>query len=114
MSQQKRRKPHIIRAKTTEQYIEMVRQAVFEVEELRAIMEYDEESMGGAKEFLSDLETSLNALWESMKDGSYVFATGDLPFMKIVKHADDRLLPFKYLLVQINETHMKGLDIDRD
>jgi len=70
--------------------------------------------MGGALEFVGDLEKAMRALRASMADGSYRFGEEDLPFMKIVAPQDDMLLPIKPLLRVINETHRNGLDIDED
>lgn len=102
----------IKRPKTVEQYVELVKQAVFEVEELRMATEYDLEQMGGVMTFLDLLEEQVKALWNSMVQGTYEFRDEDLPFMRIVNTADERLLPFKFLLRVINETHRKGLDVD--
>ncbi|MFA7095088.1 MAG: hypothetical protein WC383_01220 [Gammaproteobacteria bacterium] len=102
----------IKRPKTVDQYVELVKQAVFEVEELRLATEYDLEQMGGVMTFLDNLEEQVKGLWDSMVQGTYEFRDEDLPFMRIVNTADDRLLPFKFLLRVINETHRKGLDVD--
>jgi hypothetical protein len=64
-----------------------------------------------AREFIGPLENSLKDLYQSMKDGKYEFATGDLPFMEIVDKYHEAELPFKFLLKRINETHMKDLQI---
>ncbi len=101
----------IKRPKTVDQYVELVKQAVFEVEELRMATEYDLEQMGGVMTFLDLLEEQVKVLWDSMVQGTYEFRDEDLPFMRIVNTADDRLLPFKFLLRVINETHRKGLDV---
>ena len=102
----------IKRPKTVDQCVELVKQAVFEVEELRLATEYDLEQMGGVMTFLDNLEEQVKGLWDSMVQGTYEFRDEDLPFMRIVNTADDRLLPFKFLLRVINETHRKGLDVD--
>ena len=57
------------------------------------------------------LDDSLKAVYASMKSGTYKFATGDLPFMEILENYHESLIPFKFLLLRINETHMKGLEI---
>jgi len=100
------------RPKTAEAYAELVRQALFEVEELRAAVEYDMEFMGGALEFLDELEGQVRALFQSMVDGTYRFDDRDLPFMRLIERADDRMLPFKDLLKVINATHRQGLAVD--
>jgi hypothetical protein len=100
------------RPKTPEQYVDLVDQAIFEIEELRLAAEYDMESMGAATEFLSELEQDVRALRASMADGSYRFDRENLPFVKVVESQDERILPFKQLLLKINETHIRGLDVD--
>lgn len=102
----------ITRPKTPEAYIELVRQALFEVEELRYAVEFDMDSMGDALGFLDELEARVRELWNSMESGTYQFADEDLPFMKLVERQPDRVLPFKYLLRQINATHRQGLDVE--
>jgi hypothetical protein len=100
------------RPKTPEQYVDLVDQAIFEIEDLRLAAEYDMESMGAATEFLSELEQDVRQLRASMADGSYRFGKENLPFVKVVENQDERILPFKQLLLKINETHIKGLDVD--
>ncbi len=100
----------IKRPQTMEAYIDLVDQAVFEAADLRAAIEYDSEYMEGIDGFVTELENELKALLESLKDGSYSFSEEDLPFMSLVNSVNDVLLPFKYLLKQINHTHTAGLD----
>ena len=102
------------RPKTPEQYVDLVDQAIFEIEDLRMAAEYDMDSMGAATEFLSELERDMRELRDSMADGSYRFGKEDLPYVKVVEHQDERILPFKQLLLKINETHINGLDVDED
>ncbi len=102
----------IKRPRTIDEYLELVAQAIFEVEELRMSMEYDMEGMNGVDSFLEELEGDIRNLKQAMSDGSYQWANGDLPFMAIVERTSDRLLPFKYLLRQINYTHLNGLDTE--
>lgn len=102
----------IKRAKTAEQYIEMINQAIFEIEELRLASDYDADSLGSADSFLDELEEAVREIRKSMEAGTYSFGKANLPYMKVVETADSRLLPFKYLLKQINETHKHGLDVD--
>ena len=67
--------------------------------------------MAFAPEFIGPLEHSLKELYQSMKEGKYEFATGDLTFMAIVEKYHDAQRPFKFLFKRINETHMKGLEV---
>lgn len=103
-----------MKPKTAEQYIELVKNAKFEVEEVRMAAEYDMDSMGEALNFIDELEKGLDDMINSMKEGTYKFADEDLPFMHIVANQDDSVLPIKYLLRTINETHREGLDIEED
>ncbi len=102
------------RPKTPEEYVNLVDQALFEIEDLRMAAEYDMESMGAATEFLSELEGDVSKLRASMADGSYQFGKENLAFFKVVEHQDERILPFRQLLLKINETHIKGLDAGDD
>ena len=101
----------IVRASSSDEYVRMVEQALDDVWDLHQSIEFDEDSMAYAREFIGPLENSLKDLYQSMKDGKYEFATGDLAFMEIIEKYHDAQLPFKFLLKRINETHMKGLEI---
>jgi len=103
----------IKRPKTADAYVNLIDQAIDEIEELRFAIEYDAESMGSLP-FLEPLEAMVKDLRQSMVDGEYRFEDEDLPFVNIVDSAPDRQLPFKFLLRMINETHRKGLGIDED
>lgn len=100
------------RPKTVEGYVELVKQALFEVEDLLAAYEYDSEGLGNVSSFLGELAAHVKNLHQKMVDGTYQFATGELPYMHIVRAQGDNVLPFKSLLMIINETHEKGLDVD--
>jgi hypothetical protein len=101
----------IVRARSSDEYVRMIEQALDDVWDLHQSVEFDEDSMAYVREFVGPLEKSLKDLYQSMKDGTYEFATGDLPFMEIVEKYHDAQLPFKFLLKRINETHMKGLEV---
>ncbi len=100
-----------MKPKTVEEYVYLIDQALCEIDELRSAVEYDIESMGGAMPFLDTLEKQVKDLYKSMKNGTYRFENSDLPFMDLVNRQDDRVLPFKYMLRVINDTHRNGLDI---
>ena len=99
--------------KTAEQYVRLVDQALVEVDELRACIEYDMESMGSDLSYLEPIEQTLKRMRAQMADGSYQFADEDLPFMEQVDRHRDQL-PFGRLLATINQTHRKGLAVDLD
>jgi len=100
------------RPKTAEEYVDLVDQALFEIEDLRMAAEYDMDSMGAAMDFLTDLERDVRKLRDSMADGSYMFGKENLPFFKLAEQQEERILPFRQLLLKINETHINGLDAE--
>ncbi len=96
---------------TPEAYIELIKQAVFEVEDLRAAIEYDMEGMGDSSGFIAELEKQIKAVYKSMEDGTYEFEDKDLPFMILAREHGTFSLPFRDLLNIINETHRNGLSV---
>jgi hypothetical protein len=99
------------RARSVEEYVEWVKEAVFEVDDLRDCLEYEMEELGRFPAFLDPLEKGIKGVYRSMCDGNYSFGREDLPFMGLaVKHAAE--VPFHTLLERINETHRKGIDTD--
>jgi hypothetical protein len=99
------------RARSAEEYAELVDQAIFDLKELRAYTDYDIEAIDTNTAYLGVLLEELRELRASMADGSYLFGRNDLPFMRIVKQHSERELPFIKLLYQINATHRQGLDV---
>jgi len=101
------------RAKSIGEYVEWVRQAVFEVGDLRECLEYELEDLSRFPAFLDPLQEGVEDLYRSVQDGTYSFGRGDLPFMELAeRYAGD--IPFHTLLKQVNETHRKGLEVDTD
>ncbi len=101
----------IVRAHSTDEYVDMIKQAIDETFDLRQAIEFDEEFMAEARPLVDELEKTLKGLYESMKDGSYQFATGDLPYVALMKNYHESMVPFRYLLKRINETHNKGIEL---
>ncbi len=96
--------------KTLDEYIDLVHQAVYEVDELRACIEDDMEEMEASLPFIDPLDHQLRALYDSMISKQYSFPSEtDLPYMSIVKMYGPAI-PFKRLLEVINTTHRNGLD----
>ena len=61
------------RARSVDEYVDLVRQALDECADLRAAMEYDMDAMGAAAAFLEPLETGLQRLYQAFQDGSQYF-----------------------------------------
>jgi hypothetical protein len=102
------------RAGTTEEYVELVNQVIFDLEELIASTAYDVDEIGNSPAYLDLLLKEVRELRKSMADGSYLFGRGDLPFMRLVKRSNEKTLPFIRLFYRINQTHKLGLDISAD
>jgi len=101
----------IVRAHSTDEYIDMIRQAIDETFDLRQAIEFDEEFLADARPLVDVIELALKEMYDSMKDGTYEFATGDLPYVAEMKKYHESMVPFRYLLKRINETHNKGLEL---
>ncbi len=101
------------RAKSADEYIRWVQEAVFEVGDLKDCMLYEAEEMQNFPAWIAPLEEGVKTVHQSMKDGNYSFGREDLSFMEVAyQHEGD--IPFHTLLKQINETHKKGLEIEED
>ena len=101
----------IVRAASTDEYVDMIKQAIDEVFDLRQAVEFDGDFMAEARPLVEELDKILKGLYDSMKDGSYQFATGDLPYVALLENYHPEMVPFRYLLKRINETHNKGLEL---
>ena len=101
------------RAKSAEEYIEWVKSALFEVEDLKECLLFDAEDMARFPAYLEPLETGIKKLYQDMCDGKYHFGREDLPFMEVADiHGAN--IHIHTMLKQINETHRKGLEVDED
>jgi len=99
------------RAKTPKEYADWVRQAMFEVQDLRECLMFEMEDLQRFPAYLELLEEGVKEIYEQMREGRYQFGREDLAFMDMARaHADD--IPFMTLLKQINETHRFGLDVE--
>ncbi|HED32921.1 MAG TPA: general secretion pathway protein GspF [Gammaproteobacteria bacterium] len=102
------------RARTVDEYVEMMKEALYEIEDMRAAIEYDEEGMGASVAYIDDIEDNLKTLFDQMKSGDYCWNTGDLPFIRVIRDLDDSVIPFRPLLLRINDTHKNGLEDSAD
>ena len=91
--------------------IDLVHEAVYEVDELRACLEHDDDEASTYTPYLDTLDTMLRNLHESMVSGKYagVGKGDDLPYMELFKKYE-RNIPFRELLRVINSTHREGFE----
>lgn len=100
----------IRRAKSAEEYIEWVKQAVFEMNELKACLEFEADDLSRYPAYVEPLEEGIKSLYQAMREGRYQFGREDLSFIPIALRFGDEI-PFHLLLKQINETHRQGIDV---
>lgn len=96
-----------IQATTEAEYKNWVDEAIDEVADLRSFMDFGEEATG--ENFIDVLEKGLAELKNTLSSGSYQHNDEDLPFMTAVHETESSLLPFRLLLLRINETHRRGI-----
>jgi hypothetical protein len=91
--------------------IDLVHQAVYEVDELRACLEHDDEEAATYTPYLDPLDTMLRDLYAAMTSDRYggVGHGDDLPFMTLFKR-HERDIPFREILRAINATHREGYE----
>jgi len=98
------------RARTVEEYVGLIKDAIYEIEDMRAAIEFDEEGMGASNKVIDELEEYLKEIYDLMMSGDYCWRTGDLKYMELIRNVDDGVVPFRSLLVRINDTHKNGLE----
>jgi hypothetical protein len=98
--------------KTVDEYIDLVHQAVYEVDELMSIFGDDAEAYEGVIPLVAQLDAELRKMYDDMISGRYEFDPNgpDLPFMALADKIG-RYMTFKPLLSVINQTHRYGLDV---
>lgn len=94
--------------KTMDELIDLVHQAVYEVDELRACIEDEPDEMERYMPFIDQLDRQLRTLFDNMTSGRYTCpGEADLEFMSVVQKWG-RDIPFKPLLLAINQAHRNG------
>jgi hypothetical protein len=95
--------------KTYDEYVDLVHQAVYEVDEMRASIDYDPENAERWSGMLDQLDGVLRKLYDDMISDKYEFPTDkDLMYMQHLNRWGKEI-PFKQLLVVINQAHKNGL-----
>ncbi len=102
------------RPKTADEYVDLMHQAVYEVDEICSIMDEDSDEFAPIRPYVNLLDTQLRKMYADMISGEYKFDPNgaELPFMEAVRRLGPRL-PFGNLLKVIDETHRFGLDVDK-
>lgn len=98
------------RARSYDEYKAIVDDALYEIGEVRASADFDGDYMTDTLNISELLEPELIALYKSLQEGSYEHSPESFSFMTNMHHIPQEILPFKPLLIRINETHTKGLE----
>jgi len=101
------------RARSPDEYAEWVKQAMFEVGDLKDCLLYEIEDLQRFPAYIEPLEEGIKQVYDTMVGGTYQFGREDLSFMDVLRRYEDEI-PFHTLLKQINETHRKGLEVPED
>ena len=97
------------RACNRDELIEIINQALDEVEDLRTAIEYDEEYRGESSIIVEPTASGLTQLLAAINNDEYQVGEGDwLGFLDGLREIDHRAVPFWPLLRLIIETHEKG------
>lgn len=97
------------RACNRDELIEIINQALDEVEDLRTAIEYDEEYRGESSIIVEPTSIGLRSLLTAVNNDEYQVGEGDwLGFLDSLREIDHRAVPFWPLLRLIIETHEKG------
>lgn len=97
------------RARDKDEFIDLINQALDDVDDLRAAIEYDEEFMGNAAMLVEPISVELSKLQVAVRNDEYL--TGDdgwLDFVTALQNSDHHAVPFWPLLKLILETHQRG------
>ncbi len=97
------------RARNPDELIEIINQALDEVGDLRAAIEYDEEFKGESSIIVEPVSTGLTRLLAAVNDDTYQPGEGDwLEFLETIRNRDHRAVPFWPLLELVIDTHENG------
>ena len=103
------------RARNLGELTEIVNQALDEVEDLRAAIEYDEEFKGESSIIVEPASAGLTRLLSAINNDVYRPGEGDwLQFLENLRDIDHRAVPFWPLLRLIIETHESGYQTEEE
>ena len=107
--------PPRTRARSPDELTEIVNQALDEVEDLRAAIEYDEEFMGESSIIVEPASAGLTRLLSAINNDNYQPGEGDwLQFLEDLRDIDQHAVPFWPLLKLIVDTHENGYQTEEE
>ena len=103
------------RARNLNELTEIINQALDEVEDLRAAIEYDEEFKGESSIIVDPAAAGLTRLLSAINNDNYQPGEGDwLHFLDALREIDHPALPFWPQLRLIIETHENGYQTEEE
>jgi len=103
------------RARNLDELTEIINQALDEVEDLRAAIEFDEEFKGESSIIVEPASAGLTRLLSAINCDNYRPGDGDwLQFLETLRDIDHRAVPFWPLLRIIIETHENGYQTEEE
>ena len=97
------------KARNMDELVALINEALLEVADLRAAIDYDDESMDRASIIVKPLSEGLDRLLTAIHDGQYLVGKGDwLDFILALKDIDHRAVPCWPVLKLIADSHQHG------
>lgn len=104
-----------IRARNLSELVEIINQALDEVEDLRAAIEFDEEFRGESSIIVEPVSAGLSRLLSAINEDRYSIGEGDwMEFLEPLRDRDHRAVPFWPLLQLIIDTHDAGFQESKE
>ena len=102
------------RARSYEEFKEIVSEVLYEIDEIRASHEFDGDYMNDSLQIAESIERPMKQLKQQLEDGSYQHSKEGFAFIENMQRVPMEIVPFRPLLTRINETHKNGLESDED
>ncbi len=96
------------RARSLNEYKEMLKDALYEIQEVKATAEFDD-YMNDAVMIAESMRPELEAILKAVEDETIQFGNG-LVFMQNMRQIPTEIVPFKSLLARIDDTQKNGLE----
>ncbi len=96
------------RARSMDEYIEMLKDALYEIQEVKATAEFDD-YMNDSVLIADAMKPELEQVLKMTEEGTNQFGS-QFSFMQNMNQMPTEIVPFKHLLMRINDTQKNGLE----
>lgn len=90
---------------TKAEFLDLVQQALDEVQDLFDAVEYDQEFMQESLNYISPLQQELREIKQNISGGGNL-SSKNFQFVELIKNISPAILPFKGLLNRINQAEI--------